>query len=400
VRAIHGEESRDVEMFIRNPKLKGGVFIRVTATPLRGPDAAARGGVAVFRDITERKWTEAVLRDSEARFRSIVAATGSALVILSPDHRILDFNPEAERIHGRSRGEVLGEDFFELFLPREYWDAVEEDIRRAHAGEPTLDLELPILTADGTTRTMLWRVSRLTSAEGQAIGVIATGHDITERKEIEEAQHLRQLAAHLQSARENERKSIAREIHDELGQALTGLKFEFSHLARRIAGREPELKRKLAELESMIDDTVSSVRRIAAELRPQILDQLGLPEAIRWQAREFESRTGIACRLDLPEEIDCPADPSTALFRIFQESLTNVARHAGARRVDVRLHRHDGQVVLEIEDDGRGITEAELSGTSSFGLLGMRERARMFGGAVLVEGAERKGTTIRVRIPC
>ena len=171
-------------------------------------------------------------------------------------------------------------------------------------------------------------------------------------------------------------------------------------LARRLAKTHPELREKVVALERLIDTTIGSVRRIAAELRPQILDSLGLLEAIRWQAREFERRTDIGCSLELPElDFDWNSDRSTAIFRIFQESLTNVARHSGARQVRVRIYGEQDHVVLEVRDNGRGIREDELANAESFGLMGMHERARMFGGVLTVRAAEDSGTTVRVRIP-
>ncbi len=398
-RAVAGQESRDVDLFVRNPRRDEGVYIRVTATPIRETGGAVRGGVAVFRDITERRWAETALRESEARFRSIVEATGSALVIISPDRRIVECNREAERLFGRSRAEMLGEDYVELFVPPEYRAVVASDIDKTLKGQATLDLEIPVRPGGAKGRIMLLGVSRLTSTDGVTAGVVLTGHDVTERREAEEAQRVRQLAAYLQSAREGERTHAAREIHDDVGQALTGLKFEFSHVVRRLSGVGPELREKLASLERLIDATIGSVRRIAAQLRPQILDRLGLVEAIRWQAREFEQRTGIPCMLELPgEELDCTQDRATAVFRILQESLTNVARHAQASRVSVRLSRLGDQMVLEVRDDGRGIRDEELYAAQSFGLMGMQERARMFGGALTIRGAADSGTTVRIQI--
>jgi PAS domain S-box-containing protein len=399
-RALAGDESREVEMFVRNKALRAGVFISVTATPIRAGDGSIRGAVALFRDITERKWAETLLRDSEARFRSIVEATASALLILSHDDRILEFNPEAERIFGHRRFEVLGQPFLELCLPVEFHAAVAADLREVRAGASPPGFETPVQTRDGRGRTILWSFTRLAGGEGRTASIIATGHDITERREAEETRRMRELAAHLQSARENERKHVAREIHDELGQALTGLRLEVSALARQATGAQSGLPERFARLGGMIDGTIAAVRRLAAELRPQILDELGLLEAIRWQTREFESRSGIACTVELVEdEIHCGSDRAIAIFRILQESLTNVARHAGATHVVVRLRENGEQIVLEVEDDGRGITREQMKDARSFGLLGMQERARMFGGQLVVEGRA-GGTTVTVQMPC
>ena len=398
-RAVAGTECRDVEMFVRNPKRKGGLFIQVTATPLKDSRGVPQGGVAVFRDINERKWTEALLRDSEVRFRAIVEATASALIILSPDHRIQEFNPQAERVFGLSRADALGRDFLEVCLPREYREAVALDIRQVFAGTPTPGFEIPVHSTQAE-RTLLWSFSRLVESGDRGAVVIATGHDITERRQAEAVRRVRELAAYLQSAREAERKHLAREIHDELGQALTGLKLEVSYLSRRAGVENPEMRNKLGEIGRMIDGTIASVRRLATDLRPHILDELGMLEAMRWQVEQFQKRTGIPCALELPgDEIDWGPDRATAMFRILQESLTNVGRHAGATRASVRVTKNDERIVLEVTDDGRGITEDQAEHSRSFGLLGMQERARMFGGALRIEAGEERGTTVVVSMP-
>ena len=399
-RAIQGEECRDVEMLVRNPHRKGDVFIRVTATPLKDSRGVSLGGVAVFHDINERKWSEALLRESEARFRSIVEATASALIILSSEHRIQEFNPQAERVFGLSRADALGRDFLEVCLPLEYREAVGLDIRQVLAGNPTPGFEVPVQANEQAERTLLWSFSRLVESGDREAVVIATGHDITERRQAEDARRVRELAAHLQSAREAERKHLAREIHDELGQVLTGLKLEVSFLCRRAGGENSEFRTKLREFGRMIDGSIASVRRLATDLRPHILDELGMLEAIRWQVDEFQQRTGIPCDVELPgEEIDWGADRATAMFRILQESLTNVVRHAGATRTSVRVTRSDDRIILEVTDDGRGITEDQVEHSRSFGLLGMQERARMFGGTLRIKAGEEHGTTVVLSMP-
>ncbi len=229
--------------------------------------------------------------------------------------------------------------------------------------------------------------------------------EIAERTRVESdlrtsRQELRDLTSHLQSIRERERTEIAREIHDELGQAMTALKMDVHWIGQRIGDAQPALGDRTAAMSKMIDATVQAVRRISSELRPKLLDDLGLSAAIEWQAREFEKRSGIECDIQSdPEDIVLDQPPSTALFRIFQETLTNVARHASASRVDVVLRRVGGVVEMTVSDDGKGITPEQASDAGSFGIVGMRERVRSLGGAIEVAGRPGRGTIVRVRIP-
>jgi signal transduction histidine kinase len=236
------------------------------------------------------------------------------------------------------------------------------------------------------------------------------GRDITDRKRAEEEVHasreqMRALAGHLQAVREEERTLIAREIHDELGGALTGLKIDVSLLTRAVLKIENETVRTslLAGMDSMIkftDATIQTVRRIAMELRPGVLDDLGLVAALEWQLKDFEKRNGIRCEFFPPvEDISLDADLSTALFRIFQEALTNVARHAAATEVRVRLRADADSSTLEMEDNGKGIKKEKILSSKSLGLLGMRERAQIFGGRITVTGTPGRGTKVTVEIP-
>jgi signal transduction histidine kinase len=208
---------------------------------------------------------------------------------------------------------------------------------------------------------------------------------------------LRRLAAHLISVREEERAHIAREIHDELGQVLTGIKMEVGWLQKRI--KEPLLLEKCDSMAKLIDSTVQTVRKIATGLRPEMLDDMGLVAAVGWQAKEFQKRTGIRCRAKLPPEAKYDLEISTCLFRIFQEILTNVARHARATRVDVELSLTEDRFNLEVVDNGVGIADSDLNGRKSLGLLGMQERAMLFGGEVGITGTPGQGTRVSVSIP-
>jgi signal transduction histidine kinase len=214
----------------------------------------------------------------------------------------------------------------------------------------------------------------------------------------ESEEKLRRLAAHLVTVREEERAHIAREIHDELGQVLTGLKMEVTWLAKRL--KEQALLDKTDAICSLIDSTVQTVRKIATGLRPEVLDDMGLVAAVGWQAKEFQKRTGIRCRAKLPPETVKPQiDIATTVFRIFQEILTNVARHSRATRVDIDLDISDERVALVVVDNGIGIPDAELTAKKSLGLLGMQERALLFGGDVSLNGTPGHGTRVSVTIP-
>lgn len=216
---------------------------------------------------------------------------------------------------------------------------------------------------------------------------------------------LRALSARLQSAREEEGMRIAREIHDELGGALTGLKWDLEGIDKILSGAEnggkiDSVQQKIPTMTGLIESTITTVRRISSELRPGILDDLGLIAAIEWQAQQFQSRTGIKCHSDTTlETVELDRESATAVFRIFQEILTNVLRHAQATKFHVKLREQDGYLELEVSDDGRGITESEKGGAGSLGILGMKERALLVGGEVNIVGRDGSGTTVIVRVP-
>jgi len=225
-------------------------------------------------------------------------------------------------------------------------------------------------------------------------------HHVAETELRDSRDQLRALTAYLQYVREEERTRIAREVHDELGQMLTNLKIELSWLTSRLPKNRRLLREKARLMLGHIDALVHTIRQIVTELRPGILDDLGLVAALEWQAEEFQRRTGMRCTFtaDVPER-RWDDDMTTAFFRIFQETLTNVLRHAQATKVDVHLYPDGPHLVLEVADNGRGITPEEVSNTRSIGLLGMRERAALLGGEIAFSGAPGHGTTVVIRIP-
>ncbi|UCG11191.1 MAG: HAMP domain-containing protein [Deltaproteobacteria bacterium] len=213
-------------------------------------------------------------------------------------------------------------------------------------------------------------------------------------------EQLRYLSAHLQSVREKERALLAREIHDEFGQALTALKMDLSWLDKRLPMEQAAILGKIKSMSKLIDATIHTVQRLSADLRPGILDDLGLAAAIEWQAEEFQNRTGIQCEVALsPHESLLSRDLTTVIFRVFQETLTNIIRHAKATKVEISLKGTSEKIVLAVKDNGRGITEQEINGPRSFGLIGMRERVALVGGEVYINGVPDKGTQITVSIP-
>jgi signal transduction histidine kinase len=215
----------------------------------------------------------------------------------------------------------------------------------------------------------------------------------------ESLEQQRRLAVHLETVREEERKRIAREIHDELGQGLTAIKIELSSLLFEWpAAQKPSTRAE--SIMKLVDQTIESVRRISTELRPGILDALGLEAAIEWAAEEFQTRTGTRCHVQLPgDRLKADPETATAIFRILQEALTNVTRHAGSTEVKIRLWGDGSSVSLEVHDNGKGISEEQRSGSGSLGILGMRERALLLGGEFSIAGQPNRGTRVSVRIP-
>ncbi len=256
---------------------------------------------------------------------------------------------------------------------------------------------------DGTRGETLWESIGvpLVRADGHIEGVIEIARDVTDHMRAQE--NLRNLASHLQSVREEERTMISREIHDELGQGLTALKMDLYWLSKHLPEQDElyqKMKQKTEGMLELIDQNVSAVQKLMTQLRPVLLDDLNLSAAIEWETEEFAKRTGTAYILDLDlngKELDKKF--ATTMFRIFQEALTNVARHAQASSITVSLRVEDGSLVLEVSDNGVGIEQSKITGSQSFGLIGMKERALSYGGDVLIRRNLGKGTTVHAVVP-
>ncbi len=373
--------------------------------PVTGADGKPEGVGALVVEITERMRIEQALRESEDRYRSLVATSLDAVLLTVPDGRILSANEAACRMFGRSEKELIHlgrEGVMDASDPR-LAPALEE---RARTGR--FHGELTLIRSDGSKfpAEISSAVFRNQAGEPRISMVI---RDITERKQTIKAlrqseARLHALMAQQQAVREEERIHIAREIHDTFGHALTDLKFDLAWLGRRLTeagvGSRTAIQRRIAAMSKRVEMEMESVRRISGELRPALLDTVGLVPAIEWLAKGFQARTRIRCRMVLPPA-PLPLDGarSTTIYRILQELLVNVARHAKATAVNIRLQAGAGWVELRVSDNGRGIPKSAVSDPHSLGLLGASERAGSLGGRLLFHSESDQGTTVTVRLP-
>ncbi len=360
----------------------------------------------VARDITARLRAQEELRASETRFQLVTRATTDVVYDWDMSTNAIWWNENLRILFGyEGKPEELGFKFWSSLIHPDDVARVDASLFDAIAqGKQFWADEYRFRRTDGSYANVLDRGYIVRDAAGRSVRMIGAMMDITDRKLSEQRlrdsrEQLRALTGHLERIREEERTRIAREIHDELGQALTGLKMDLSWFAARLPNHVAMQEKSVAMLK-LIDSTVNAVRRLSTELRPAILDNLGLIPAIEWLAQEFEKRTGVTCEFIADDEdLVLDEERSTALFRICQEALTNVARYAGATKVHIALSTEGDQISLRINDNGRGITEAEARGIRSFGLLGMRERARLLGGTFEIRGVPGGGTALTVRVP-
>ena len=360
------------------------------------------------QDIGKFKRDEQKLLQSQTLLQGVVDGTPDVVYVKDYQGRYLISNAAGAHLIGKPIEEILGKDDTAFYTLDEAHRLMETDRHVMESGEAKA-YEVAI-SLDGGTRAFLFTKTPYRNLSGQAQGLVIVARDITEHQQASEhlensRAELRALSAQLQSVREEERMRIAREIHDELGQVLTGLKMDVVSLARRMSDTTTtqnwrQLKERTQSIADLINNAILTVRRISTELRPGLLDAVGLTAAIEWQAKEFENRTGIKCSMKLPKA-DIPLDQnrSVAVFRIFQEILTNITRHAQASEVNVVLDAQEADLFLEARDNGRGIRASEFSNPKSLGLLGMRERTLLLGGEFNIRGIQGKGTTVTVRIP-
>jgi PAS domain S-box-containing protein len=370
----------------------------------------------ILRDVTLRKHAEAeaehargALGEAQKRLGAIVDSAMDAMITVDEEQKIVLLNRAAEQVFRVRREEMLGTSLDPL-LPARFRGAHRDhiegfgrtgvtsrrmgDVTTLWAVRPDSGEEFPI------------EASISQALEGGKRYYTVILRDITLRKQHEDAlresqRELRELSARMLEAREEEKTRIARELHDELGQLLTALKMDLGWLRERLPA-DPEVSARAADMGALLDRTVNATRRIAADLRPLMLDDLGLADAASWLVDDFAKRSGVACTIELPGDGalgDISKAVATAVYRAIQESLTNIARHAGAKSAWVVFGVENGTLHVEIEDDGRGIAPEDLAKTRSLGLKGMRERIAYLGGSFEVARAPRGGTRLRINVP-
>ena len=384
-----------------------GVEFPIEASISQHTESGNKLFTVILRDVTERVHAEDLLARSEARLRGILDSAMDAIITVDERQHVVLFNRAAEEVFRCSREEAIGAPL-NWFIPERFRPSHNDLVKRF--GE----------SGDASRRMGHARVVMGLRRDGEefpieaSISVVAEGgqrfftvilRDVTERVRAEESlrrskEDIRELALTASTAREQEKSRIARELHDELGQALTALKIDLGWLRERLSDRDGEVHNKLMSMQVLLDGTVASTRRISADLRPLVLDDLGLVAGADWLAKNFTHRTGVPCELVIGQgNLDLQDPHATTIFRVLQESLTNIAKHSQATQVEVILEREGTEVVLTVHDNGRGFSTQDPARPGSFGLVGLRERAALLNGRVAIDSEPGRGARIEMRLP-
>ncbi|MBI4267242.1 MAG: PAS domain S-box protein [Chloroflexi bacterium] len=381
-----------------------GRIVEMWVYPVRHGNGNIEAVILYGRDITERKQAQSALEESEEKFRSLVNNVKLGIFRSTPGQggRFLEVNPAMTDITGYSHDELLGMNVSDLYVNPTDRKTVLKEVSKAK-GNITNDLRFR--KKDGTEIIVSDTKVPVRDNAGKIIYFDGIMEDITDHKKAEQElrksrSELRNLSLYLQRAIEEERKLTAREIHDRLGQPLTALKIDLSWVWQRLPPNTEFLFDKIRDMLGMIDRTIQIVKSISTQLRPAVLDDIGLAAAIEWMSAEFQRRTGIRCELHLKNGDLVPEEErDTVSFRILQEALTNIARHAQATVVRISMCARDDNLVLEINDNGKGIAKEQIYSSRAFGLIGMRERALSLGGTIEIFNNRGKGTTVKLSLP-
>jgi PAS domain S-box-containing protein len=376
------------------------IAVEHSAAPILAGKGKVIGVVLIFRDVAERRQEQIATAEQAA----LLELTQDSVFVIDMDGVVLFWSRGAEAMLGYSKSQAAHHVSYDLLcseFPQPLSEIKAELLRVGHwEGDQ-------IATAqDGRRIVMASRWALQWGKRDQAPRVLVINSDITERKRGEESlilqkEQLRALAERLQWVREEDRKQVARELHDQIGQILTAIKMDMTWMTRHLPASEVDVLARLTESIQLIEDGVKTVRAICSGLRPGVLDDLGLAAAIEWQASEFATRHSVQCQVSVPPvDLHLDGDRATATFRIFQECMTNVIRHAQAKSVRITLCQEEDNILLVVEDDGIGFCESDQAGSfGSLGLLGMKERAQFCGGDVHISTSPGNGTTVTIRVP-
>ena len=376
------------------------ISVEHSAAPILASKGKVIGVVLVFRDVSARRQEQI----ETAEQASLIELTQDSVLVIDMEGKILFWSRGAEIMLGYSKAQAIGNVSHELLrteFPRPLAEIRAELLRVGH-----WEGDLIKTARDGRRIVMASRWALQWGKRDQAPRVLEINSDITERKRGEESlvlqrEQLRALAERLQWVREEDRKQVARDLHDQIGQILTAIKMDMAWITRHLPESETCALARLDESIHLINDGVKAVRAICSGLRPGVLDDLGLAAAIEWQANDFAARNGIPCEVSVPPvDLHLDGDRATATFRIFQECLTNIVRHAQAKSVRIALFQQEESILLIVEDDGIGFHDTGFSNAlGSLGLLGMKERAQFCGGDVHISTSPGNGTTVTIRVP-
>jgi two-component system NarL family sensor kinase len=408
-----GIEARDLETVIERPD-GSRTTVLVNIVPLRHDSGELIGAMNCFQDITDRKRAEGSLRESERLLRLVLDALPVGVAVVDRAGDIILSNPVSYRIWGgsiRSGPQRYAES-------KAWWHATGEKVapgewasaRALLQGETSVNEVVEIESFDGVRKIIQNSAVPIRDSDGRITGAVVVNEDISPRKAAERAlsdsyHQMRTLTARLMRAQDDERRRIAQMLHETTAQNLAGLKMLLARLNRTLDHLSDSERSALTESMSLAEQSMTEIRTLSYLLHPPFLDEMGLVSALRWYAAGFAERSGITVDLDLPESlVRLPRDTETALFRIVQESLINIHRHAGSETARIQLRRDAGTLVLQIGDRGHGIPHASLEhivrgeGVAGVGIAGMSERMEQLGGSLEIASTDR-GTTVRVRLP-
>ncbi|HEU4902773.1 MAG TPA: PAS domain S-box protein [Flavisolibacter sp.] len=360
--------------------------------------------INIFQNITQQVIAAETLKANKEQLQQIYNSVNDVIFLLEVEapgrYRFSSVNQAFLKTTGLFYEDVVGK-YVQDIIPEQSLQLVMQNYQRAIDDKTSMQWEEVSQYPTGL-KTGIVSITPLFDSDGRCLQLVGSVHDITDQKNAREAlnksyEEIRSLATHLQKVREEERATIAREVHDELGQLLTGLKIELSWL-KKIDKLPPEqINKRISSISTLLDSCINTVRAIATQLKPHMLHDLGLAEALRWQCTEFEQRTGVHTNFSTnEEEFSLPQEQAVAFFRILQESLTNIARHAQARTVWVRLTKSNDSLSLVIRDDGKGFMVEKVNASVSLGLLGMKERMVAIGGSFAIQSVPGEGTRIEI----